>query len=581
MSFAPAPAATVPASRLRARNVNTSHAAPAKTSTKSSVTKRVASPKSSAVRPRTPATATTTPTSVTVAAHNSLFSSSVTRRVRGSVKPVAPGRSNTPAGEENNAAALITIPTNTSHLSGRGGNAVHPAPATATNAPLVKTSSRTKRTASSSAAHYNSGRASRLDSVCSSLPGTSSDRGSVHRVRVPPQHPPPVPHLAAVVAPRPAPLARAATTECVLRSARQQAAEERTKTSTPPPPEADVPVRPQLSPRRATALANRPIASAPASRVSSVNSRLADANPSSAASPAAPAGAIAVSRAPRTRVVRTAGKRSASSNSDLGASAPLSASTAFSAVPPRAAGVRPLLPAGRRVARRDAANTSTAAPGGVARQRTRNASAPLRSSSQAEAGSRSARGANGTAAAPAHNAPLSGRRVAGASPSRKGATRRASEAADGARIPPPPPSSKFQQTHTGCPPPLTFGGGGSAVRGAALSTAARGPISPIKRTSTACPSGAQVYPPVATCEEDAARDSAGVHGAAAADSAFSCPWLKPGAFSTPTNRDGGRESSEAPTVPYEGSTGQRASMSLSPRTDFDTMSVSGRLSYGM
>ncbi|KAL7701990.1 hypothetical protein NQL31_000286 [Lotmaria passim] len=577
MSSACAPAAAVPAPRLRARTVNTSHVTPAKTNApKSSVTRRVVSPQSSSsVRPRT-----------TAAAAPQIFTASVTRRTRSNVKPVAPGRVPAPTGDENGANAntvhtatpLTSIHTTTSQLNGRE-KAAHLTPTV-----LKKTSSSRSSRHTSASVQHHSGNASRLDSVCSSLPGSGGgDRGSAHRTRAGP--PPPVPHLSHVSA-RTDLLVRAATTECVLCSGNQPAtAEERKKSS---PPESGVCTRlqsaneamlplsmPPPSPRHAAAAAavhsGRTFASAPASRVSSVNSRLAEAKPTAAAT----------RTAPRTRVVRTAGKRSASSSSDV-ATAAVSVPAAFAAAPPRATGVRPLLSASRRVVHKE--NTSTAI--GASRLRgSRAIGAPQRSSSaaHAESGNRSARAAT-------RQASLSGRRAAGALPSRKAARKlsdtglqpSAGAAVLSAPPPPPPPTSlsKFQQTHTGCPPPLSFSSVNNHTR---VATAAKGPVSPIKRTSTACPSGAHVYAAALIEEDDgsAARESCNLGGAAATDAAFACPWLKPGTFSTPTNRDGARESSEAPTVPYEGSTGQRASISLSPRTDFDSMPVSGRLSYGM
>jgi hypothetical protein len=583
MNSVSVPAATVPAPRLRARPVNTSHVVTTKASTKTSVTKRVASPKSSTVRPRSTTTAAAAP----------LTSSSVTRRARSNVKPVAPGRPPASAVDESGSstavvagAPLTPIPTSTSHLSSHG-KATHP-PATS-SVTLKKTSRNAKlaatTTTTTAALQHNSRHASRLDSVCSSLLG-SSDRGSLHRLRVHPQNPP-VPHIGQVT--RVAPLTRAATAECVLRSARQPTAPEVQKKSPPPPPlpESHVCSRTQsahdvlelpLSPRRATdaAVSGRTFGSAAASRVSSVNSRLAEAKPA------------ASSRAQRTHVVRTAGKRSAAHGGDATAAASADACSpsvvpaAFAAVPPRTAGLRPLLPASRRLAQKENAT------GTVGASRLRNASLSG-TAAAAVVGHAETGETRFSRAAASRQAPLSGRRAAGASPSRK-TTRKNSDAVhsqpttttDAAL--PPPPSSKFQQTHTGCPPPLSFGGSvrGSGHKTTTTTTAAqpRGPVSPIKRISTACPSSAQVYPVAALPEDDASRDSASI-GAVAPDSAFASPWLKPGAFSTPTNRDGGRESSEAPTVPYEGSTGQRASMSLSPRTDLDSASVSGRLSYGV
>lgn len=137
------------------------------------------------------------------------------------------------------------------------------------------------------------------------------------------------------------------------------------------------------------------------------------------------------------------------------------------------------------------------------------------------------------------------------------------------------PPAPFQQTHTGCPPLLSFA---SCVKGSAASAVPKGPVSPIKRTSTACPSAAQRYP--VPSADNLARVSEG-RASSINDAAFASPWIRPGMLSSPTNGGGGRDASEAPTIPYEGSTGQRGSMSLSPRTDFDTLSVSGRLSYGI
>ncbi|KPI85788.1 hypothetical protein ABL78_5145 [Leptomonas seymouri] len=547
MNSAYVPTAAVPAPRLRARSINTSHAMATK-----AADAKACVPKSSAVRPRT--------------------TSCATNRVRSNMRPLAPGRTQASAGEENSTimrtALLASSPTNNPPLRGNGKTLY---PTMTAESALRKTSSRNCKPSSTPVKH-NSGCASRLDSVCSSLPG-SSDKGSTHWGRANPQkqqlnqQPSPTPHLGQE--PRPAPLTRAATAEYILRSNRPvptDAAREALKKSSSSP-DSDMRSRthsahgimPPTLPLRAAAavVAGRIFGSAPASRVSSVNSRLGEAR------------TTAVSRAPRTRVVRTAGKRSASCNSDMSAPAPV-VPAAFAAAPPRSTGMRPLLPVGPRLASKE--NSPAAGAPGL-----RSMSASMMQ--RAAPGSRSARTA--ATATPRH-ASLSGRRAAGASPSRKGARRQPDAAqqtvAGSALPPPPPPSTKFQQTHTGCPPPLSFG---SKMRSTATTAGVlKRPVSPIKRTSTACPSGAQVYPAVPLAEEDAKRDSAGP-SSAVPDSVFSCPWLKPGVFSTPTNRDGGRESSEAPTMPYDGSTGQRPSMSLSPRTDFDAMSVSGRVSHGM
>ncbi|KPA86501.1 hypothetical protein ABB37_00649 [Leptomonas pyrrhocoris] len=556
MSSVAVPAAAVPASRLRSRSVNTNHAVSSKAAgAKASVTKRTASLRSAAVRPRS--------TNAPAAAVVPLAASSMAHRTRSVVKPFVPVGRQASAGDAGSAAGvaapLLSPPANTSHPRGDAPTTQSAAAIAASS--FRKTSSRNSKISPTTVQH-SSGCASRLDSVCSSLLG-SGDRGSVQRNPQTQQQHPPVPHLGHVF--RTAPLTRAATTECILRSARQQqssaTSEERKKSSPPrlgrcgrtqsandmiPPP----------SPRPAAAVAavlsGRTFGSAPASRVNSVNSHLAEAEPT------------AVSRAPRTRVASAAsGKRSASSNSDMHGVAPAASGT-FVAAPSRSTGVRPLLAASRRLAQKETASTA-----GASRLRNLSASATQRSSSPSAQAKTDSRGARVAVAA-------------GPSPSRKGARGRSDAAhvatADAAFPPPPPLSSKFQQTHTGCPPPLSFGG---STRGAATAGAApKGPVSPIRRTATACPGSAQVYAAAPLPEEDATRDSAGF-SAVVADTVFSCPWLKPGTFSTPTNRDGGREASEAPTVPYEGSTGLRPSMSLSPRTDFDSMSLSGRASYGM
>lgn len=111
----------------------------------------------------------------------------------------------------------------------------------------------------------------------------------------------------------------------------------------------------------------------------------------------------------------------------------------------------------------------------------------------------------------------------------------------------------------------------AAVRRQRLSPSQpRGPLSPIRRTSTACPQTASKYPVMMGPLEDGVPLEP-------FPTISSTTWIKPAASATPP-RDGLRDHSEAPTIPYEGSTGQRDS--VSPRTDCDSQSVSGRLSYG-
>ncbi|KAK7200845.1 hypothetical protein NESM_000143000 [Novymonas esmeraldas] len=451
----------------------------------------------------------------------------------------------------------------------------------------------------------------RMDSTSSSMRGSSSDAGSTRRR----QRPPVVPRVDSLLSNAPLmhsttadtmPIRRSCTAATVMTAA--SAPGSQLCSRTPSVYEAAAPVSPCCTAAPVTHTAPplppplplplpvpvRHYASAPTSRVSSVNSRLTDGGARHTRKPP---------QRPRTGAVRLIVTRRGGSGAAATAetATPCATTTALVAsrgttdyaamaatsaadVPPRHAGARPLLSANRSLAARSA----PAGGGGRPPQRSRHPSAHSIAGA-VEAEVRTPRGgtvaANGASArGPSrHDAvrerqpqpqPLSARRGAAVPPARK-ATRkpRSSDAATAAAA---GGAAPFQHTHTDCPPPLSFAG---VARGPTANAASRGPVSPIKRTSTACPSTAQRYP--ASAADEPVRGAGGPPGSPVTDSAFASPWIRPGMLSTPTNRDGGRDTSEAPTIPYDGSTGRRGSLTLSPRTDFDSLSVSGRLSYGL
>ncbi|CAC9546610.1 conserved hypothetical protein [Leishmania infantum JPCM5] len=583
-------AAAAPALKLRSRSVNTTQGSvpgakpvPSRSSKARTRSTRVTPTPFSEVQPRG---AATTP------------SSSVTRRTIRTGQPITQDRPPvTVVGESKPQACSgakgfpSSLPTSTSHV----GNGVRAPLLTAglseMSANYAKFSSGAAIATPQMGLHNSS--ASRVDSTCSSLRG-SSDKGSADRRQRPPQVPrvsqlssnAPVTRFATMETPLP--LRRTATAANIIPTASAPGSQFCSRT--PSMHEMAAP----LSPRRVPPSA-RPYASAPASRVSSVNSRLAE-------------GAARLVRRPPQRLHTSSTrlfvvKRSSSaattaaSTTTPSPTAPSSyavvatadgagntPSTALGA-PSRSMGTRPLL---------GTSCTSTPKSGGAnGAPRLRALHPSTQPALCVDRGPRSARGgaSNGNNSfsasctatrgtsrqAPArqqqHQKPLSARCAAGGSMSRKATRKLGGDGAPVAisRAPPAP----FQQTHTGCPPLLSFA---SCVKGSAASAVPKGPVSPIKRTSTACPSAAQRYP--VPSADNLARVSEG-RASSINDAAFASPWIRPGMLSSPTNGGGGRDASEAPTIPYEGSTGQRGSMSLSPRTDFDTLSVSGRLSYGI
>ncbi|KAG5466999.1 hypothetical protein LSCM1_01177 [Leishmania martiniquensis] len=577
-----------PALKLRSCSVNTVHrSVPGAKSLSSGSSKarmgptRVNSIPLSELRPRSAATTS---------------SFSVTRRFTRAVKPITSDAPHAAlAGEREPQACgnaprpLSSIPTNTSHRGDGFATPSSAASASRASARCVKPSN--SSTVAVPHVGLNNHSASRVDSTCSSLRG-SSDKGSADRQ----QRPPVVPHVGQLTCNAPAtwsaaietlPMRRTATAATITSAA--SALGSQLSRHTASVHEMAVPMPPKLA-----SPSVRPYASAPASRVSSVNSRLAEATArsgrqltqrsrtssvrpfvtkrsGSSANTAAPTKAASLTAAPPDAAAAT---------SDCAVTTPFATSRA----PPRLTGTRPLLETNR------VSPPISKSVHDVFRVRALHPnSAPVL---RADRGARSARGgaSNGgnssasrcTSARGAssqarlkqkkHSQSLAEQCATEDAPSRKLAQRLGSgSAAVGTASAPPAP---FQKTHTRCPPPLSFADSG----GASAPAIPKGPISPIKRTSTACPSAAQRYP-------NATADKP-VHlyeGLALpiTDATFAGLWIKPGMLSTPTNRAGDRDASEAPTIPYEGSRSRRGSTSLSPRTDVDALSVSGRLSYGV
>ncbi|CAJ1012345.1 hypothetical protein Q4I28_007658 [Leishmania naiffi] len=580
--------AATPVLKLQPRSINTTHGSvPGAKSVSSSSSKvrtrsiRVTSTQCSEVRPRG-----ATMTSVL----------SVTRRTIRKVKPVSqdqPHVALVEASEQQTRSSapmsLLSIFTKKSCI----GDSVMAPPSAGVASKMsvhcVKPSS--GATVATPSVVLPNRSASRADSTCGSLRGRSN-RGFADLRQLPPTVPR-VGQLSSNV-----PLMRSATvmTTSIRRTSSlttiiptASAPGSQLCSRTPSVHEVAVP----LSPRRAP-LPVRPYTSAAASRVNSVNSRLAEGIAHPMRQP---------SQCPHISSVRPVTKRSNSSASTTGPTrttspiAPLSNGVAMTAddgmrapsaalgMPPRSMGVRPLVGTN---------HVSAPKSGGVTdASRLRTLHPSFQSTLRADRGTRSARGgarsgSSGNAASCTsarrashqtpvrqhqHQQPLSARCAASASPSRKVTRKLGSDSASVAVA--PAPSAPFQKTHTGYTPLLSFAG---IVQGPGVSAVSRGPVSPIRRTSTACPSAAQHYP--AASAENPARASRGL-ASPNTDAAFANPWIRPSMLSTPTNRGGARDASEAPTLPYEGSTGQRGSLSLSPRTDFDAFSVSGRLSYGV
>lgn len=581
--------AAAPTPKLRSRSVNTTQgsvpgAKPAlrgssKVRTRST---RVTPTPFSEVQPRGAATSS---------------SSSVTRRTIRTVKPITVGQPCvTVVGESKPQACSgaegfpSSLSTSTSHVGDGVGAPLSTADVSKMSANCAKLSSGVTAATPHMGLHNSS--TSRVGSTCSSLRG-SSDKCSAD----PRQRPPPVPRVGQLSSnvsvtrfaamETPLPLRRTATAATIITTA--SAPDSKFCSRTPSVHEMAAP----LSPRRAPP-STRPYASAPASRVSSVNSRLAEGTARLVRQPPQRLHTSSTrlfvtkrsSSAATTAASTTTPSRTAPSSHAVVAATDSAGNTPSTALgaPPRSMGTRPLL--GTNCVSTPKSGCANGAPRLCALHPS------TQSALRVDRGPRSARGgaSNGNKSysasctatrgtsrqAPArqhqHQQPLSARCAAGASLTRKTTRKVGGDSAPVAiaRAPPAP----FQQTHTGCPPFLSFA---SCVKGSAASAAPKGPVSPIKRTSTACPSAAQRYR--APSVDNPARVSEG-RASSINDAAFASPWIKPGMLSSPTNCGGGRDASEAPTIPYEGSTGQRGSMSLSPRTDFDTLSVSGRLSYG-
>ncbi|KAG5492834.1 hypothetical protein JKF63_01414 [Porcisia hertigi] len=344
------------------------------------------------------------------------------------------------------------------------------------------------------------------------------------------------------------------------------------------------------TPRR-TSRRTRPSASAPTSRLNSVNSRLADCATQSAHQP---------QQRPRTSSVHViAPKRNYSKATNTAPAASASAtvptfhmveaimglsmltpSTTLGA-PPRLIGTRPLLEkniavssksGGANVAPCSRALQPSPQPElGVDRETRRVCGGASRREISYAVGCTSARGPSPQVLLrrQRHQCSSARRTTAPATVSKAHRKTGSDGMSDTTII---PTTASSQQKDTACPPPLSFADYMKRSNSAAVP---RGPVSPIKRIATACPSAAQHYS--AALVDRPARLSDGL-ASPIRDAAFANPWIKASMFSTPTNGGCGRDASEAPTIPYEGSTGPRHSMSLSPRTDFDTFSVSGRLS---
>ncbi|KAG5466464.1 hypothetical protein LSCM4_01615 [Leishmania orientalis] len=583
--------AAASALRLRSRSVNTAH-------NSVSGAKSVSSGSSKA-KTRPMRVASVPLLELQSRGTTAMSSFSVTRRTVRGVKPITPDSLHVAVAEEREPQAsdcvarpLSSIPTNTSHIGDGFRAPSSSAIASKAAALCVKSSTPTIVAVAVPRAVLHSHSARRVDSTCSSL-RDSSDKGPADRR----QRPPMVPCVGQIVSN--APVTWSATMETLPIRLASTAATTFTSASAPSSQlcsrAASVhEMKAPLSPRR-TSSSVRPYASAPASRVSSVNSRLAEASARPGRQPTQRlrtssvrhlvtkrSGSSAKAAAP-TKTVSTAAAPSNTSAAATGCAVRMPSATL--GAPTRSLGTRPLLETNR---------VSTPKSGSVNDAfRVRALHPSAQPALRVDRGARSARGGSSSGSnsfaascissrgvspqAPVqqkkHSQSLSERCATGDVPSRKTARGRGG---DGAAVDiPSTPPAPFQKTHTRCPPPLSFA---DSIRGSAPSAVPKGPISPIKRTSTACPSAAQHYPGATL---DRAANLYEGFALPIADAAFAGLWIKPGMLSTPTNRIGDRDASEAPTIPYEGSTGRRGSTSLSPRTDVDALSVSGRLSYGL
>ncbi|GET92934.1 conserved hypothetical protein [Leishmania tarentolae] len=584
MSFAAAPTL-----KLRSRSVNTTQGGvpgakpfPGDSSKSRTRSTRVTSTPFSEVQPRRAVTAS---------------SSSLTRRAIRTVKPITSDRPHVIVGEESKprayistAGSLSSLPAGTSHVGDGVRSQLSTAGVPKVSAHCAKSLSDATGATPQMGAQNSS--TSGMGSTCSSLRG-SSDKDSVDRL----QRPPTVPRVNQLSSNTPVarftkidtlPIRRTASAATIVNTASAPGSQLCSRT-----PSMHEMIAP-LSPRRAP-LPARPYSSAPASRVSSVNSRFGE-------------GTVRFARQPPQRTYSSStglfgAKRSSSAATSAAftmttnASAPTSnaavsttdgarnTSSPALGAPPRSMGARPLLETNRVF------TPKSGGANGAPRLRALHPS--TQPALRVDRGPRSARGGansgNNSFAASytatrgtsrqtpvrqqPHQRSVSARCAAAASVPRKTTRKVGGDGASLAVLSAPP--APFQQTHSECPPLRSFA---SCVKGLSVSEVPKGPISPIKRTSTACPSAAQRYP--APSVDNPAHASEG-RASPINEAAFATPWIKPGMLSSPTNCGGGRDASEAPTIPYEGSTGLRGSMSLSPRNDFDTLSVCGRLSYGM